>query len=259
MAVNTTTLAGILAASRGKPKPSVNTTTLAGVLKASNNKPTPTRTATPKPATKPAPTKTAVTPPPRATAPAQITPPAPGWTYDDDRGGFTPPPEAAGTSVIAGEPMQAPEPVQAAAPAYSVYEDPFYQQALQGAQSQFNMERTNALGTKAYEERAIQRELQGRPASAEAERRRLAGNFAARGMGGGRAGALTRAEAEVNAREVTARTGLREQMAELNRQFTSQFGAEGTDWLGTARGSQAQQAAIQAALQNRLAGLTTAG
>lgn len=263
MAVNTTTLAGILAASRANQRPAVNTNTLEGVLRASNNKPTPTRTATPKPTAKPTArptaTRTATTTPVRATAPAQITPPAPGWSYDDDRGGFTPPPEAEGTGVIAGQPAQMPEPVQAAAPAYSVYEDPFYQQALQGAQSQFNLERTNALGTKAYEERAIQRELQGRPATAEAERRRLAGNFAARGMGGGRAGALTRAEAEVNAREVTARTGLREQMAELNRQFVGQFGAEGTDWLGTLRGSQAQQAAIQAALQNRLAGLTTVG
>jgi hypothetical protein len=148
---------------------------------------------------------------------------------------------------------------EAAAPAYSVYDDPFYQQALQGAQSQFNLERTNALGTKAYQEMAINRELRDRPATAEAERRRLAGNYAARGMGGGRAGVLSRAEAEVNARERTARTGLREQMAELNRQFVGQFGAEGTDWLGTLRGSQAQQSAIQTALQNRLAGLTTVG
>jgi hypothetical protein len=146
-----------------------------------------------------------------------------------------------------------------AAPQYSVYDDPFYQQALQGAQSQFNLERIGALGTKAYQEMGINRELQGRPATAEAERRRLAGNYAARGMGGGRAGVLSRAEAEVNARELTARTGLREQMAELNRQFVGQFGADGSDWLGTLRGSQAQQAAIQTALQNRLAGLTTVG
>lgn len=150
-------------------------------------------------------------------------------------------------------------PEEPAAPQWSVYDDPFYMQALQGAQSRFNLDRADALAGNQYEQRALQRNLDERPDIAEAQRRRLAGNYAARGMAGGRAGALTRAEAETNAREVTARTGLREQMAELNRQFTSQFGGEGTDWLGTRRGMEAQQAAIQAALSNRLAGLTTVG
>lgn len=150
-------------------------------------------------------------------------------------------------------------PAEQAAPTWSVYDDPFYMQALQGAQSRFNLDRADALAGNQYEQRALQRNLDERPDIAEAQRRRLAGNYAARGMAGGRAGALTRAEAETNAREVTARTGLREQMAELNRQFTSQFGGEGTDWLGTRRGMEAQQAAIQAALSNRLAGLTTVG
>jgi len=140
---------------------------------------------------------------------------------------------------------------------YNVYDDPFYQQSLAGAQSQFNLARIDALANQQYQERPIQRELEDRPGIAEQQRRRLAGNFAARGMGGGRAGALTRAEAETNAREITARTGLREQISELGRQFTSQFGAEGTDWLGTRAGMAAQQAAIQQAMQNRLGGLTT--
>jgi hypothetical protein len=143
--------------------------------------------------------------------------------------------------------------------AYNVYDDPFYQQALAGAQSQFNLDRINALAGTQYEERGIRRQLEQRVPAAEAERRRLAGNFARRGMAGGQYGALTRAEAEVNAREIGLRTGLREQIAELNRQFVSEFGAPGTDWLGTRRGSQAQQAAIQQALQNRLGGLTTVG
>lgn len=145
------------------------------------------------------------------------------------------------------------------APAYNVYDDPFYQQALAGAQSEFNMDRINALAGMQYQQLPLQRQLQMRPEQAEAARRRLAGNFAARGMAGGRAGVLSRAEAEANAREIGARTSLREQIAELGRQFTSQFGAEGTDWLGTRRGMQAQQAALQSALQNRLAGLTTVG
>ncbi len=155
-----------------------------------------------------------------------------------------------------------PAPVEAAAPEptpYSVYDDPVYQQLLAQAQSAFNLDRINALANLQYEQRPIQRTLEMRPQQAEAERRRLAGNFAARGMAGGRYGALTRAEAEVNAREIGARTGLREQIAELNRQFTSNFGAQGTDWLGTRRGFEAQQVAIQQALQNRLAGLTTVG
>jgi hypothetical protein len=206
---------------------------------------------TPKPTPRPTPTKTATT------TPIKVSEAYEPMAIDGD-------PTIAGPVAVQPETTtpgtaEAAAVEEAAAPQYSVYDDPFYQQALQGAQSQFNLERANALGTRLYQERDIQRELQGRPATAEAERRRLAGNYAARGMGGGRAGVLSRAEAEVNAREITARTGLREQMAELNRQFVGQFGAEGTDWLGTLRGSQAQQSAIQAALQNRLAGLTTVG
>jgi hypothetical protein len=142
---------------------------------------------------------------------------------------------------------------------YNVYDDPFYQQALAGAQSRFNLDRIDAMAGMQYQQKPIERELELRPGVAEQQRRRLAGSFAARGMGGGRAGVLTRAEAEMNAREIAGRTGLREQVAELGRQFTSQFGAEGTDWLGTRRGMEAQQAAIQQALQNRLGGLTTVG
>jgi hypothetical protein len=152
------------------------------------------------------------------------------------------------------QPAPEPEPIP-----YNVYDDPFYQQALAGAQSQFNLDRIDALASQQYQQLPIQRQLEQRPEQAEAARRRLAGNFAARGMAGGRAGVLTRAEAQANAREISARTGLREQIAELGRQFTSQFGAEGTDWLGTRRGMEAQQSALQQALQNRLAGLTTVG
>lgn len=147
------------------------------------------------------------------------------------------------------------KPVQGAA--YSVYNDPAYQAALAEAQNRFNLDRIQALGAKQYQELGFQRELEGREDIAEQQRRRLAGNFAARGMGGGRYGALTRAEAELNAAEIGKRTSLREQMAELDRQFTSQYGAQGSDWLGTVRGQQAQQEAIQQALNARLAGMTT--
>ena len=157
------------------------------------------------------------------------------------------------------QPDPAPAPAPEPAPEWSVYNDPFYLQQLQDAQDQFNMERINALGDVEYQEIDINRQLDERPATAEAARRRLAGNYASRGMAGGGYGALSRAEAEQNARELTARTSLRDQITELNKQFVGQFGAEGTDWLGTYRGSQAQSNAIQSAINNRLAGLTTVG
>lgn len=157
------------------------------------------------------------------------------------------------------DPLPTPEPEPEPTP-YDVYNDPVYQAALQAAQSQFNLEAIGAQGARDYQKTGIQGELDLRPQTAEAARRRLAGNYASRGMGGGRAGALTRAEAEMNAREIAARTSLREQMAELDRQFASNygdFGSEGYDWLGTLRGQQAQQAAIEQALTTRLGGLTT--
>lgn len=203
---------------------------------------TPVETVAPVQTTTPVQTTAPVTTAPVTTEPVQITPeptPLPIETVPD-----------AGAEV----PVEAPQ-----APAYNVYDDPFYQQALAAAQSAFNLDRASALANTQYQQRGVQRQLEERIPAAEAERRRLAGNFARRGMAGGRYGALTRAEAEVNARETTLRTGLREQIAELNRQYISQFGAPGTDWMGTRRGFEAQQAAIQQALQNRLAGLTTVG
>ena len=183
------------------------------------------------------------------TTPVQTTPTPPGPVEETVPEEIIPTPTP---SSSAPAPAPAPEPTP-----YNVYDDPNYQAALAAAQSQFNLERIGALGAKQYQDLAIERTLENRPDIAEGQRRRLAGNFAARGMAGGRYGALTRAEAELNAQELAQRTGLREQMAELDRQFTSQFGAEGTDWLGTLRGQQAQQNAIQQALAARLGGLTT--
>lgn len=200
-------------------------------------------------------TPVSVTPAPGPAAnPVKVTP-APAGPVQ-----VTPEPVVVEEPVVENIPAETP--VETAAPTptpYSVYDDPTYQQMLAQAQSAFNLDRAAALANMQYEQRPIQRQLEERIPAAEAERRRLAGNFARRGMAGGRYGALTRAEAEVNAREIGLRTGLREQIAELTRQFTANFGAEGTDWLGTRRGYEAQQAAIQAALQNRLAGLTTVG
>jgi hypothetical protein len=78
-------------------------------------------------------------------------------------------------------------------------------------------------------------------------------------MGGGRSGVLSRAEATQNAQELSARTTLRDKISELNRQFVASYGAEGSDWLGTTAGASAQSEALQAAVNARLAGMTTVG
>ena len=232
------------------------------------------------------------TPPPSAEGTQVIVPqdpepsmtsPGEGWTWDPERGGWTPPAAAEGSQVIvtengpvitmptgegnvpagegnvpAGE-GNVPAGEGSAQPQWSVYEDPIYMQQLQFAQSQFNRDRLNALSDKERAALQINRELGDRKGIAEQQRRRLAGNFASRGMAGGRAGVLSRAEAEANARELTLRTDLRDQIAELNRRFVADFGANETDWLGTSRGAMAQRDAVQAAINARLAGLTTLG
>lgn len=204
--------------------------------------------------------KTAPTPPNKYQAEVTTTDVAPTKTVASSPVQTTPAPAGpVQETVPTPQPVQEAAPAPEAAPEWSVYNDPFYLQQLQDAQNQFNMERINALGDVQYQEVGINRQLDERPATAEAARRRLAGNYASRGMAGGGYGALSRAEAEQNARELTARTSLRDQITELNRQFVGQFGAEGTDWLGTYRGSQAQNNAIQAAINNRVSGLTTVG
>jgi len=167
-----------------------------------------------------------------------------GWTWDDERGGFMPP-AGNGSAVNESQP--------------DIYYDPVYLRQLGIAQGAFNNARTNALAEKEIQTLDIQDELQARKPTAEQARRRLAGNFAARGMGGGRSGALSRAEATQNAQELSARTTLRDKISELNRQFVANYGAEGSDWLGTTAGAAAQSEALQAAVNARLAGITTVG
>ena len=150
-------------------------------------------------------------------------------------------------------------PTTGTAPQWNLESDPIYLSAIQGAQNQFNLARINALGNLQYQETGINRELSNRKTTAEESRRRLAGNYAARGMGGGRAGALTRAEAQANARELSNRTSLREQLAELKRQYSANYGAEGSDWLGTMAGQQARESAVQQALQVLIPKYTSIG
>lgn len=140
-----------------------------------------------------------------------------------------------------------------------IYSDPVYLRQLGVAQGAFNNARTNALADKERETLYTNEELDARKPTAEQARRRLAGNYAARGMAGGRSGALSRAEATQNAQELAARTTLRDKISELNRQFVANYGAEGSDWLGTTAGAAAQSEALQAAINARLAGITTVG
>lgn len=131
--------------------------------------------------------------------------------------------------------------------------DPTYRAALDAGESEFNFARANALAdlqnqqtTNASEEKALNRN------SAEA-RRRLAGNYASRGMAGGFAGAYSVAEAEANARQVAAQTSLKDQITALNAQYLANYGAKGADWTGTLAGQQYKTAAAQAAITNQLA------
>lgn len=135
-----------------------------------------------------------------------------------------------------------------AASQWSLENDPVYKQAMAGGQSAFNLARARALAEKQNIQTDIagaERDLERSSASA---RERLAGNFAARGMAGGAYGALTRAEAEANARQIAAQTSLKDQMAAVNQRYLEQFGTADSDWTGTLVGQDYRNQAIQQAL-----------
>jgi hypothetical protein len=137
---------------------------------------------------------------------------------------------------------------ESAASKWSLESDPIYQQAIAGGQSAFNVARAQALAqmqNQQTEAAQAEREI-GRDAASARER--LAGNFAARGMAGGAYGALTRAEAEANARQIAAQTSIKDQMAAVSQQYLANFGATGTDWTGTLVGQDYRNQAIQQAL-----------
>lgn len=138
--------------------------------------------------------------------------------------------------------------VGTAASQWTLESDPIYQQALAGGQSAFNVARARALAEKQNLQTEIAGEERDLSRSAAESRERLAGNYAARGMAGGAYGALTRAEAEANARQIAAQTSLKDQMAAVNQQYLENFGATGTDWTGTLVGQDYRNQAIQQAL-----------
>lgn len=139
-------------------------------------------------------------------------------------------------------------PIESAAKQWSLESDPIYQQAIAGGQSSFNMARAQALAdlqNRQTEAAAADKQIEK---SAASSRERLAGNFASRGMAGGAYGALTRAEAEANAQQITAQTSIKDQISALSQQYLSKFGATGTDWTGTLAGQDYRNQAIQQAL-----------
>ena len=139
-------------------------------------------------------------------------------------------------------------PIESAAKQWSLESDPIYQQAIAGGQSSFNMARAQALAdlqNRQTEAAMADKQIEK---SAASSRERLAGNFASRGMAGGAYGALTRAEAEANAQQITAQTSIKDQISALSQQYLSKFGATGTDWTGTLAGQDYRNQAIQQAL-----------
>lgn len=176
--------------------------------------------------------------------------------YNKKNTGFVPPAPAPAEPAPMQQPAMQPvdytnydaAPIESAAKQWSLESDPIYQQAIAGGQSAFNMARAQAtadLQNRQTEAAAADKQIEK---SAASSRERLAGNFASRGMAGGAYGALTRAEAEANAQQITAQTSIKDQISALSQQYLSKFGATGTDWTGTLAGQDYRNQAIQQAL-----------
>lgn len=143
-------------------------------------------------------------------------------------------------------------------PAWTLEGDPTYQAAMAAGQAKFNYARNAAMADKNAAELAAKGERQQLDVNATEGRRRLAGNYAARGMAGGAAGALTLAEAQANARQVAAQTSIADKISAMNEQYLQNYGATGTDWTGTLVGQQYKTDAAQAAITAQLARLGAA-
>jgi hypothetical protein len=131
--------------------------------------------------------------------------------------------------------------------------DAVYQQALAAGKSAFSFAQAQALADKQNQETGAAQQRKSLDTGATEGRRRLAGNYASRGMAGGNAGALSQAEARANAEQVAARTSITDQLTALNNQYLQNYGALGSDWTGTLAGQQYKTQAAQAAIQAQLA------
>lgn len=146
--------------------------------------------------------------------------------------------------------------------AYSLEGDPVYQASMNAGQSQFNLGRANALANKTTQEMELGNQRKALDVNATEARRRTAGNYAARGMAGGAAGALTLAEMQANAKQITAQTSIKDQIAALNANYLENYGnanqtdAAGNknfDWTSTLVGQNYKTQAAQNALTAQLA------
>jgi hypothetical protein len=145
---------------------------------------------------------------------------------------------------------------------YTLEGDPVYQAAIQAGQSQFNTARANALASKTTNEMQLANERKNLDLNSTEARRRTAGNYAARGMAGGATGALTLAEIQANAKQITAQTDIKDQISALNANYLENYGnanqtdAAGNknfDWTGTLVGQNYKTQAAQNALTAQLA------
>jgi hypothetical protein len=145
---------------------------------------------------------------------------------------------------------------------YKLESDPVYQAAINAGQSQFNSARADSMASKNSQEMQLNRQRRDLDVNSAEARRRTAGNFAARGMAGGATGALTLAEMEANAKQITAQTDIKDQIAALNANYLSTYGnaaqtdAAGNknfDWTSTLIGQNYKTQAAQAALNSQLA------
>lgn len=143
-----------------------------------------------------------------------------------------------------------------ATPKWALETDPLYSSAMAAGQAQFNYARNAALADKQTQELGLSNQRKALDTSATESRRRLAGNYAARGMAGGAAGALSLAEAQANAEQVAARTSIADQITALNNNFLQNYGdvtSANYDWTGTLTGQQYKTQAAQQALEAALA------
>jgi hypothetical protein len=172
------------------------------------------------------------------------------------RGGLMPQAQPDGTYL----PWSSAGEAQMATPAWSLETDPLYSSAMAAGQAQFNYARNAALADKQTQELGLSNQRKALDTSATEARRRTAGNYAARGMAGGAAGALSLAEARANAEQVAARTGIADQITALNNNFLQNYGdvtAKNYDWTGTLTGQQYKTQAAQQALEAALSRLGT--
>lgn len=141
-------------------------------------------------------------------------------------------------------------------PAWSLETDPLYRQAMKAGEASFNYARNQSLFEKQAAETEYGQQRKTLDRNATEARRRLAGNYAARGMAGGAAGAASQAEARANAEQIASRASIADKIAAINQNFLKTYGdinAPGYDWTGTLIGQQYKTQAAQQAIEAALA------